>query len=209
MHLTAPTRQYQDPPFVRFLFGSPYMALVWLVVRVYVGWQWLTAGYDKVTTTGWINHGGSALESYWVRVIAVPKAPAKPIISYGWYRDFIQFMLVHHTASWFAKLVALGEIAIGVALIIGAFTAVAAFFGTLMNFNYMLAGSASTNPVLFGLAVFLILAWKIAGQIGLDYWLLGWIGTPWQPGKVFRFGKNHDGQQRHGGVAGTGARRAA
>ena len=54
-----------------------------------------------------------------------------------------------------------------------------AFLGTFMNFNYMLAGSASTNPVLFGLAIFLVLAWKVAGHWGLDRWLLPALGSQW------------------------------
>ncbi len=52
-----------------------------------------------------------------------------------------------------------------------------------MNFNFMLAGSASTNPVLFLLAVLLILAWKVAGYYGLDRVLLHRLGTPWQPAR--------------------------
>lgn len=173
-------RHYHDPPIAQFLFSSPLTAPIWLIVCVYVGWQWLTAGIEKLTGIGWVNQGGSALATYWTRAIAVPKPPAKPAIAYGWYRDFINVLLVHHAAAWFAPLVTFGEILVGVALIVGAFTAIAAFFGTLMNFNYMLAGSASTNPVLFGLAVFIILGWKVAGLIGLDYWLLGLLGTPWE-----------------------------
>jgi hypothetical protein len=48
-----------------------------------------------------------------------------------------------------------------------------------MNWNFMMAGSASTNPLLFIAAVGLILAWRIAGYLGADYFLLPWIGTPW------------------------------
>jgi len=48
-----------------------------------------------------------------------------------------------------------------------------------MNWNYMMAGSASTNPMLFVISVGLILAWKVAGRIGADYFLLPAIGTPW------------------------------
>jgi thiosulfate dehydrogenase [quinone] large subunit len=43
----------------------------------------------------------------------------------------------------------------------------------------MMAGTASTNPMLFAIAVGLILAWKVSGYIGLDYYLLPLIGTPW------------------------------
>jgi thiosulfate dehydrogenase [quinone] large subunit len=81
--------------------------------------------------------------------------------------------------TWFAKLVAYGEFLVGVALIIGAFVGVAAFFGAVMNWNFMMAGSASSTPMLFVVALGLIGAWKIAGFIGLDYFLLNWIGTPW------------------------------
>jgi len=69
---------------------------------------------------------------------------------------------------------------IGIALIIGAFTGIAAFVGGFMNWNFMMAGSASVNPVFFVIAVGLILAWKVSGYIGADFFLLRWIGTPWR-----------------------------
>ena len=50
-----------------------------------------------------------------------------------------------------------------------------------MNMSFLLAGSASTNPVLFTLAIGLILAWKVAGYYGVDRWLLPMLGTPWHP----------------------------
>jgi len=49
-----------------------------------------------------------------------------------------------------------------------------------MNMSFMLAGSASTNPVLFTLAIGLILGWKVAGYYGLDRWLLPALGVPWR-----------------------------
>ena len=82
--------------------------------------------------------------------------------------------------TWFAKLIAYGELLVGIGLIVGAFTGIAAFFGALMNFNFMLAGSASTNPVLFLIAVGLMMAWKVAGYVGADYFLLPLLGTPWK-----------------------------
>jgi len=89
----------------------------------------------------------------------------------------------HHV--WFAKLVVAGELLVGIALILGAFTGIAAFFGGFMNWNFMMAGTASTNPLLFTLSILLILAWKTAGWWGLDRWLLPALGTPWRPGRVF------------------------
>ncbi|HEY8491501.1 MAG TPA: DoxX family membrane protein, partial [Dehalococcoidia bacterium] len=133
------------------------------------------------------------LKGFWERAVAVPEPPARPLIYYDWYRDFLQFMLDHEWYTWFAKLVAVGEVAVGIALILGAFTGIAAFFGAFMNFNFMLAGSASSNPVLFLLALGIILAWKVAGYIGLDRWLLPAVGTPWRPGAIWPFGRRPGG----------------
>jgi thiosulfate dehydrogenase [quinone] large subunit len=91
-------------------------------------------------------------------------------------------MLDNGWYTWFAKLIAWGEVLVGLGLLVGALVGIAAFFGTVMNFSFMLAGSASSNPVLFGLAVFLVLAWKVAGYWGLDRWLLPMLRTPWQRG---------------------------
>lgn len=170
----------QDPPVARFLFADTRMAAVWLLVRLYVGYEWIEAGLHKVQDPAWMQTG-DALKSFWARVVQVPAPPAKPPITFDWYRSFLQFLVDGHHEVWFAKLVAVGELAVGVALILGAFVGIAAFFGALMNFNFMLAGSASTNPLLFFLAVLLMLAWKTAGYVGLDRWLLVRLGTPWQP----------------------------
>ena len=167
-----------EPPFAHKLFSTTAFAWLWLVVRLYVGYQWIEAGWHKITGGGWID-GGAALQGFWAKAAAIPAAPAKPAITYDWYRAFIQFMLDNGWYSWFASLVAFGELFVGVALIVGAFVGIAAFFGALMNWNFIMAGSASTNPVLLMLGIFLILAWKVAGWYGLDRYLLPLVGTPW------------------------------
>jgi thiosulfate dehydrogenase [quinone] large subunit len=83
-------------------------------------------------------------------------------------------------------MVAWGEILVGIALILGIFTGIAAFFGSVMNMNYLLAGTVSTNPILFAIATWLVLAWKTAGWWGLDRWVLPALGTPWSPGLIFQ-----------------------
>lgn len=180
MQLTnlAHRAEFADPPWYRAVFANTGAAPLWLLVRLYLGWQWLHAGWEKVTGDGWVNGGGAALESFWARIVVVPEA-GRPAITYGWYRDFIEYMLDARWFTWFAPLVAYGEVLVGIGLIVGAFTAIAALFGATLNFNFMLAGSASTNPVLFILAILIILAWKVAGHIGIDRWLLPALGTPW------------------------------
>jgi thiosulfate dehydrogenase [quinone] large subunit len=144
----------------------------------------LQSGWGKLDGDGWINNDGVALRSFWERIVVVPEE-GRPAISYDWYRDFIQYMLDHEWYTWFAWVIAFGEVIVGLALIIGAFTAVAAFFGATMNFSFLLAGSASTNPVMLIIAIFLVLGWKVAGLIGVDRWLLPALGTPWQAGRAF------------------------
>ena len=170
----------QDPPIVQKLLSDPRAGWIWFLLRIWLGWEWISASMHKLTDPGWVATG-EALKGYWVHAIAIPET-GRPAIAFGWYRSFIEFMLSVHAYTWFAKLVTAGELLVGIALIIGAFTGIAAFFGALMNWNYMMAGSASTNPMLFVVAVGLILAWKVAGYIGADYFLLQFLGTPWQPG---------------------------
>ncbi len=175
-------RVIQDPPLAAFLFGSTVMSWVWLVVRIWLGYQWLTSSLRKIGDPAWVQTG-VALKAFWERAVAIP-AKGRPPISFDWYRDFIQYLLSTESYTWFAKFVAYGELLIGIALVIGAFVGIAAFFGAFMNWNFMMAGTASINPVLFPLAILLILAWKVAGYVGLDYYLLPMLGTPWKPGRV-------------------------
>ncbi len=110
----------------------------------------------------------------------------KPAISYDWYRSFIELLVSAEAHTWFSKVIIFGELMVGAALILGAFVGIAAFFGGLMNWSFIMAGSASTNGMLFAIATWLVLAWRNAGWIGLDRWLLPMLGTPWKAGTVFR-----------------------
>jgi thiosulfate dehydrogenase [quinone] large subunit len=168
-----------DPPIARMLFGSTKLAWLWLIIRLYLGYQWITAGYHKITGGGWLD-GGAALKGFWANAVQVPPQGKAPI-AFDWYRGFIQFLLDTGSYTWFAKLVVFGEMAVGIALIVGAFVGVAAAFGALMNWNFIMAGSASTNGLLLALALLLVLAWKVAGWYGLDRYLLPMIGVPWNP----------------------------
>lgn len=169
----------QDPPLVQKLLTDPRAGWLWLFIRLWLGWQWISSVTPKLTNPKWLETG-EALKGYWLNAVKIPEAPARPAIAFDWYRSFIQFMLDTESYTWFSKLVVSGELLVGIALIVGAFTGIAAFFGGFMNWNFMMAGSASVNPMLFVAAVVLILAWKVAGYVGADYFLLRWIGTPWK-----------------------------
>ena len=168
------------PAFTQFLVHDSRAGLIWLPMRVFLGFAWLDAGLHKLTGTGWMD-GGGALAGYWSRAVTIPET-GNPPIAFEWYRDFITVLVDAQAESWFAPLIVIGEIAVGLGLLFGCLTGVAAFFGALMNMSFLLAGSASTNPVLFTLAVGIILAWRVAGYYGIDRYLLPIMGTPWQRG---------------------------
>jgi thiosulfate dehydrogenase [quinone] large subunit len=167
------------------------MAWFWLIVRVYVGYQWLAAGIDKLTgysiTPGaafgthvgnsWIftNHLGAVLTGF-LKGAVTPENIANPAT--GWYVWFVQHLAIPG-AGFFTYLVTFGEIAVGLGLIFGVLTGIAAFFGLFMNLNFMLAGAISINPIIGGLALFILLAWRVAGYYGGDRYLLPLLGTPW------------------------------
>lgn len=175
---------YEDPKFVRILFSTTRFAWLWAIVRVWLGYKWIDASLHKIGAEAWTG-GGLALKGFWERAVATPQPPGRAAITYDWYRSFLQYLLDAQAYTWFAKIISYGELLIGIALVIGAFVGIAAFFGGFMNINFMLAGTASTNPVLFTVAILLILAWKVAGYYGVDRYVLPALGTPWKPGRVF------------------------
>lgn len=140
------------------------------MVRVYVGWQWLVAGWGKLGNPVWIgSQSGVALRGFLTGALQ-KMSGAHPDVS-SWYGYLISHIALPHTVL-ISHIVVYGEIVVGVALILGIFTGIAAFFGAVMNFNYLLAGTISINPLLLFLELFLILAWRTAGWFGVDRFLL-------------------------------------
>lgn len=180
---TTPT-YIPEPPLARFLFSDTRLGWLWLILRIYIGWQWLVAGYEKVINPMWVgSHAGVALTGFLMGALK-KTAGVHPDVS-GWYAGFLNGFVIHNVAT-FSYVVAFGELFVGIALILGIFTGIAAFFGGFMNMNYLFAGTISTNPFMFLIELLLILAWRIAGWYGLDRYLLPLLGTPWMPGKLFR-----------------------
>lgn len=112
--------QLKDPKVVTLLFSDTRMSLVWLIARVYLGWQWLDGGHHKVTSAEWME-GGQALKASWERIVAQSGAGSLAIRD-GWYREWIRFMLDNEWYSWCGKLVAVSEVVVGLALILGLLT---------------------------------------------------------------------------------------
>jgi len=193
-----------EPPIAKFLFADTRMAWFWLIARLYVGYWWLTAGLEKLTgynftigsefakPTGsapWVfgAHDGAALQGFVAGALAHAHGPYPAV--QGWYAAFLQSFVLPNAVA-FSYVVTFGEILVGLGLIFGVLTGIAAFFGLFMNLNFMLAGAVSINPIIGTLAILLVLAWRVAGYYGIDSVLLPVLGTPWT-GSLTKTGATH------------------
>ncbi len=162
-----------DLRFADWLFRSKSASIIWLVARLWLGYEWLNAGYQKLWGSDhaalW-NHGGVAVKGYATAGVAGSTA-GKGGASYGWWAGFLHNFVVPNS-SWIAKLVAVSEFTIGTMLLLGLFTWVAAFAGLGLNVIYMFSGTAGVNPAYAIVALLLILAWRNAGYLGLDRFAL-------------------------------------
>lgn len=184
MKKVADVTQIPEPLISRFIFADTKFSIIWLLLRIYIGWEWLVAGYEKIINPAWVgSHAGIALAGFLSGALS-KTAGAHPDVSL-WYATFLKNVVLPQAAT-FSYIIAFGELFVGIALILGLFTGIAAFFGSFMNMNYLFAGTVSTNPLMFLIELLLILAWRTAGWIGLDRYILPFLGTPWQPGKMFK-----------------------
>lgn len=204
--------EFSEPPFSRWLFGSSTTAWLWLVARVWLGWEWFRAGWGKVFggnitwkvwdwgkpeyylfgdgNIGWIRSGtvvladgtevhrgiGAAVAGYADRAIGGPDGATD--VAYSWYVWWLEFVRdTFHPVL--GPMVAIGEFVIGLALILGAFTGIAAALGAILNFSFMFAGTGGANPGMVLVSIFIVMAWRNAGWYGLDRYLLPKLGVPW------------------------------
>lgn len=179
---TTPREQFPEPSIARFFFASAGSAGLWFVLRMNVGAEWFAAGWEKVRDPAW-GTSGKALTGFVSGAIA--KSSGEHPSVQGWYANFLHDFVLPN-AGFFSFLVTWGEVAVGLGLLLGALTGIAAGFGVLMNFNYLLAGTVSINPILGMFSLFLCFSWRVCGWIGVDRWLLPALGMPWKPGEMFQ-----------------------
>lgn len=178
----------KNPGLIRFIFNDPRTAPVWAVIRILVGLQWLSIAIPKLNNPGWME-GGEIVRFWWTQQTAIPESGPPPII-YGWYRDFLSGMLNAGAYEWMAPLIVYAEILFGVLFITGAFVGFTGLAAAFLHWNYLLAGSAGNNGLMFPATILLIVAWKVAGYYGLDYFLMRRVSALWSPRREADDGTN-------------------
>jgi thiosulfate dehydrogenase [quinone] large subunit len=189
--LDAPSHNFR---LADWLFRSSAASLIWLVVRVVLGYWWLNAGYQKIwgseRAAFWFG-GGAGVKGFATAGV-LGSSTGKGGASYGWWAGFLHNFVIPN-ASWIAKFIALGELAIGIALILGLLTGLAALAGLLLNIIYMFTGSAGVNPAYAILSMGLILGWRNAGLLGLDRFALSGV---WRRNQLNRVSHRRTSQPR-------------
>jgi thiosulfate dehydrogenase [quinone] large subunit len=158
---TAQTRLFGRE--VSFAVPEVWLAYWLVVLRLIVGWWFMHAGLDKLLAgsfnAGWFVGGAAAGTSL---------GPFVTLFADGAGLAFVNFMIP------------VGQLLIGVGLVLGALTRLAAFFGaTLMIFFYFINGETGgwahgvVTGDLLGLLIFAMIATVGAGRIlGVDGYLL-------------------------------------
>jgi thiosulfate dehydrogenase (quinone) large subunit len=165
----VPYASRRNLPFADWLFRSKWAGLLWLVARLWLGYEWLNAGYQKLwgsENPGFWNNGGAAVRGYAQSAVAESTA-GKGGASYGWWAGFLHSFVMPN-ASWIGKLVGITEFLIGLLLLAGLLTGLAAAVGLTLNLIYLFSGTAGVNPAYAIVAILLIMAWRNGGYFGLD-----------------------------------------
>lgn len=159
--------------FTHFFLSNTASAPLWFIARLYLGYEFLMAGWGKMANAAWFGTGAGAALNGFVQGAVAKTTGLHPDV-YQWYASFLQSSVLPHVMIW-SNVVVVGEILIGLGLIVGLCTRYAAFFAFFMAFNFLLAGTVSVNPTLALVAILIMLAHRVAGYWGLDrfaqkYW---------------------------------------
>jgi thiosulfate dehydrogenase [quinone] large subunit len=139
---------------------SRVMAVGWLAMRVWLGIMWIQAGWAKLfgaENAYFLHHNGAGVAGF-----AAHGTPA-----YTWWGHFLHGFVVPN-AGWIGVVIAVAEFTIGVALVAGLFTRIAALGSLALLFTYVMSGTASVCAWYALFAIVILTMWRTSSWIGLD-----------------------------------------
>ncbi|XJZ27909.1 DoxX family protein [Bacillota bacterium Lsc_1132] len=152
---------------VKWLRENTVAAGILALLRLYLGYEWLTAGLHKIS-------GGFDATGFLKGAVGNPVKGPDGSIVYSTYVGFLKSFALPNSGI-FNILVPWGEFLVGLGLILGCLTTAAMFFALVMNFAYVMAGTVSSNPWDILLGIFIVFAGYNAGKFGLDRWVIPYI----------------------------------
>ena len=171
----------------KFLLEKHYSMLTptfWLVpIRLFLGYSWLKEGYHKLME-GWLTNpmlSGMAADAETSASVTETGEKVFRIIADhtpGWYA-WIAETIVIPNALFFQILIVLSEIGIGLALISGTFTFIAAIAAIGLNINFILSTGLYDYNWWYIPAALCLLGG--AGRaFGVDYYLMPYLMRQWR-----------------------------
>lgn len=168
------------------------------ILRVFLGVMWLIEGITKVVN-GWLKPGnifivpvegttaasgeaaadataaasGAAAAAATPAVTAVPLL-AQPLGIYTWIVD----TFVSKAPFFFQAVIVLAEIGIGLALVGGLFTFVAAVVSIGLSLMFII-GAMAGREVLWYIAASIVMLGGAGRAFGLDHWVMPWLQRQW------------------------------
>lgn len=152
---------------MRKLINGKTMALVWTVLRIWIGLKWIEAGYSKIKSG---FDAGGFLQG------TIANASGDHPTVQNWYAGFLEGFAIPNI-EFFNILIPWGEFLVGLGLILGLATIPALIGGAFMNFNFMMAGIgfSGLDSKLFVIAIILLFIGKGRYFYGLDRFVVPYI----------------------------------
>jgi thiosulfate dehydrogenase (quinone) large subunit len=141
------------------------VSVVWTVLRIWLGIQWIEGGWHKV-------QGGFDASGFLQGALA--KAAGDTPTVQAWYGTFLESFALPNV-SIFNVLIPWGELLVGLGLIVGIATIPALLAAAFMNLNFLLAGTISTNPIFMTAAIILLFVGKGAYIWGGDRFIVPFV----------------------------------
>ena len=146
------TTNFKQPTYLGYL----------AIVRIAVGYHFIMASWPKIT--------GAFLNGH-----VLPEEMAKAVGKdpFAWHRAFITGVVIPHP-HFFSHLIAYGEMAIGISLVVGCLVRVSSLFGAFHNLNIFLTIGIANGAAQLGInriyvILHLIFVITSAGRaLGLD-----------------------------------------
>ncbi|MHB1850464.1 MAG: DoxX family protein [Acidimicrobiales bacterium] len=150
----------ETPRVLQFLTRSRIMGVGWSAMRIWLGVMWIQAGVSKLwgaENPAFLHHNGAGVAGFATHAAA----------AYSWWGSFLHSFVVPNS-GWIGVVVSLAEFLVGIGLAIGFLTPAAALGGLLLNFTYVMSGTASVNAFYALFAVVILATWRTSGMIGVD-----------------------------------------
>ena len=154
------------------IFNNKYLIPLWTVLRIWLGYQWIVPAMEKLKDPTWVGSQSGVAITGFLKGAVAKSTGDHPSVQW-WYAGFVENVALPN-AKVFSYLVPCGELLVGISLILGAFTIAGLIGGAFMNLNYLLAGTTSTNPILYTVAIILMVAGDNVYKLGIDSLLISY-----------------------------------